>query len=533
MEEVKPDRYRILVTGEILPEGLALLQAEPDFQVDVRTGLPRAELLKIIPAYHALVTRSETAIDRELLDAGENLKVVARGGVGLDNVDIDYASHKGVAVMNTPGANTIAAVEHTIGILLALCRRIPWAHHSVRSGEWKRKKFLGTQLQGKTLGIIGLGRIGSRVAIRLQAFEMQVIAYDPYVSVDKAEQIGVPLVEFDELLQRSDVLTIHAPLTEETFHMISASEIARMKDGALLVNAARGPIVDPEALYEALTSGKLAGAAMDVFEEEPPKGCKLLQLDNVVATPHIGANTVEAQINVAVQLAEQVIAALKRDEFENSVNMPIASREEYQRLRPFLELAEKIGKLQVQTVPGRVAEVSVEYYGDISKYVKPLTVAVLKGILAPILREKVNYINAPYIADERHIRVRQTRSFEPVDYTNLMRVTITTDQAEQTVAGTLLSRTIPRIVEIDGFGLDVEPSGRFLIVRNYDRPGVIGRVGTILGNAGVNIAEWRLGRLRRDEEALAIVKVDDPVPKTVIEEIERLDDVVRVLPFEL
>lgn len=533
MEEAKPDRYKILVTGEILPEGLALLQAEPDFDVDVKVGLPREELLRVLPPYHALITRSETSIDKELLDAGENLRVVARGGVGLDNVDIDYASLKGVAVMNTPGANTIAAVEHTIGLILSLCRKIPYAHNSLRAGEWKRKKFLGTQLQGKTLGIIGLGRIGSRVATRMKAFEMRVIAYDPYVNVEKAEQLGVPLVEFDQLLRQSDIVTIHAPLTDETFHMISHREINLMKDGAMLINAARGPIVDSEALYHALTTGKLAGAAMDVFEEEPPRDLKLLQLDNVVVTPHIGANTVEAQVNVAVQLAKQVIAALKHDEFENSVNMPIASREEFLRLRPFLDLAERIGKMHVQTVQGRIQAVAVEYYGEIANYVKPLTVAVLKGILTPILREKVNYINAPYIADERRVRVSQTRTFEPEDYTNLMRVHVRTDRDKQSIAGTLLAKGIPRIVEIDGYGLDVEPEGRFLIIKNYDRPGVIGKVGTILGNARVNIAEWRLGRLRPHDLALAVVKVDDPVPEDVIREIEKVEDVVQVVPFEL
>ncbi len=517
--------YRILITDDLSREGLAILDAAPDVQYDVIKRPPRQELLARARDYDAIIIRSGTPLDAEVFAAAApRLRVVGRAGVGLDNLDVAAATRHGVLVMNTPEANTLAAVEHTLAMMLALCRRIPQAHASLRAGAWERSKFMGIQLSGRVLGIIGLGRIGSRVAARCQALGMEVIAYDPYISEDVAERLRVELVaELDELLARSDIITMHMPLTEETRGMLGEAQFARMKDGVRIINCARGAIVDEGALYRALVSGKVAGAALDVFSEEPPRSetlRALLALDNLVATPHIGASTVEAQQDASVQIVRGVLSALRGEGYPHAVNLPFAEGADYQALLPYLRLAEKIGSLQMQLIRGRVNRVEVDVQGEeIANQVKAITVALLKGLLAPILKDTVNYVNAPALAAERGITVAQVHREESGDYPNLISCRVISTQEARLVEGSLFSRARPRIVRIDEYPMDVQPVGNILIISSRDVPGVMGRIGTILGNHNLNIAEWRLGRTAPGEWELSFINMDSPVPDEVIREI--------------
>jgi len=525
--------YRILITDDLSAEGLAILKEAPDVQYDVVKRPSRQELLTRIHDYDAIIVRSSTSLDADIFAAAPRLRVVGRAGVGLDGIDVAAATHNGTLVMNTPEANTLAAVEVTLALLLALCRRVPQAHASLRAGLWERSKFMGVQLAGKVLGIIGLGRIGSRVATRCQALGMEVIAYDPYISEEVAERLRVELVaELDELLARSDIVSIHMPLTEETRGLLGEEQFARMKDGARLINCARGAIVDEAALYRALVSGKLAGAALDVFSEEPPRNetlRALLALDNVVATPHIGASTVEAQQDASIQIVRGVLAALHGEGYPHAVNLPFADGADYQALLPYLRLAEKIGSLQMQLIRGRVVRVEVDVRGEeIANQVKAITVALLKGLLEPILKETVNYVNAPTLAAERGITVAQVHREESEDYSNLISCRVISSLETHLVAGSLFSRARPRIVQIDEYPMDVQPVGNVLIITSRDVPGVIGRIGTILGSHGLNIAEWRLGRLVPGESVLSFVNMDSPVPDEVCREIAAASTVMDV-----
>jgi D-3-phosphoglycerate dehydrogenase len=419
-------------------------------------------------------------------------------------------------------------------LLLAVCRHLPLANASIKRGEWTRARFLGTQLSEKTLGVIGLGRIGSRVATRCQAFGMKVIAYDPYIAEEVADRIHVRLAsELDELLAQSDVITIHTPLTEETKGMIGACEIARMKERALLINCARGGIVDEQALYDALLSGRIAGAGIDVYSSEPPKNdavlLKLLALDHVIATPHIGANTVEAQRDVAVQIVQQVIDALRGINFRNVVNLPFAEGVDYRSLAPYMTLAEKVGSLHMQLIHGRIDRVEVEFRGEeVEGHVKPLTVALLKGMLAPILSDAVNYVNAPRLAEERGIAVSQTRHPAAEDYSNVILCRAHSNKETRLVGGALFLHTQPRIVLLDDFRIDALPHGPALILANRDVPGVIGKVGTLLGEHGINIAEWQMGRSGPGGEAVSFINIDTPVGDEVMRELRALPTIVDV-----
>ncbi len=524
---------RILITDDIGPAGLALLDAAADIGYDVVQLPSREKMLAIIGGYDAVITRSGTALTADVFDAAQKLKVAGRAGVGMDNVDIDAATLRGVLVMNTPEANTLAATELTMTLMLALCRHLPSANASVKQGEWTRSKFLGTQLNDKTLGVIGLGRIGSRVATRCQAFGMKVLAYDPYLAEEVAERIHVHLVgELDELLTQSHIITVHTPLTDETRGMIGAREIARMKDRVLLVNCARGGIYDEQAVYDGLVSGRIAGAALDVYGTEPPRTdllTKLLALDNVVATPHIGANTVEAQRDVAVQIVQQVIDALRGLNFRNVVNLPFAEGVDYRSLAPYMTLAEKIGSLHMQLIRGRIGRVEVEFRGEeIDAHVKPLTVALLKGMLAPILSDAVNYVNAPRLAEERGIAVSQTRHPAAEDYSNVILCRVISTKETRLIGGALFLHTQPRIVLLDEFRVDALPQGPALILSNQDVPGVIGRVGTLLGAHNINIAEWRMGRSAPGGMAVSYINIDTPVNDEVLNQLRALAPIVDV-----
>ncbi|MCS7055828.1 MAG: phosphoglycerate dehydrogenase [Thermoflexales bacterium] len=521
--------FNILIPDDLSAAGLELLHSDPTVRVDVVKKMSRAELLERIPEYHALIVRSETKVDAEVIARGSKLRVIGRAGIGVDTIDVEAATHRGIIVMNTPQANTTATCEHTIAMMLALARNIPQADASLRRGEWTRSKFMGVQLHGKTLGVIGLGRIGTQVAKRAQCFGMEVIAYDPYVSEETARANKVVLVSLDELLAQSDFITLHSSLTQSSRGLLDGAAIAKMKPGARVINVARGALVDSKALYEALASGKLAGAALDVFEEEPlPADSPLLTLPNVVLTPHLGASTVEAQRDVSIQIAEQVLDALHERDVRNAVNFPPIDPAAWPIIRPYLKLAEKLGRLQAGLMEGRLSRIEVEYRGsDVAPHVKPLTVALLRGLLEPILGgEKVNYVNAPVIANERGIVVTQALNLTSSDYTNLVSCRVTTDHEERTIAGTLFDGSEPHIVQIDHFRIDAVPEGLVLVISSRDVPGVIGRVGTILGANYVNIAEYRLGRTKPGDRALSFINLDNPVPDYAMKALRDLPEVV-------
>jgi len=527
--------YRILITDDLSPQALERLQAAQDVSFELVRGPSREELREVLPEYDALIVRSSVRVDADLLATTTRLKVVGRAGAGLDNVDIDAASLRGVIVMNTPGANTIATAEHTMALLLALCRQVPQADASLRAGQWTRSKFIGVQLYRKTLGIVGLGRVGAQVARQAQAFGMTVVAFDPYISDDVARELKVTLVELEELLANSDFIALHSALTPETRSMIDAAAIARMKPGARLVNCARGGLVDEAALIDALRSGSIAGAALDVFGAEPlPPDSPLRALPNIVLTPHIAASTVEAQRDVGTQIVDQVLAALRGEDFRNAVNMPVVDAGIFRLLSPYLLLAEKLGSLQMQLAEGPVKRVEVEFQGEeVADQVKPLTVALLKGLLDPITDTPVNYISAPHLAMQRGISVSETRGLPTPNYANLLSCRAEWEGGERLVSGSLLGHEYPRIVQMDAFRIDAQPEGVVLIMENVDAPGVVGRVGTLLGSHDINIAEWRLGRTARGGQALSFINLDSPASRQALSQLVQLEGVTRVRQVRL
>jgi D-3-phosphoglycerate dehydrogenase len=522
--------YHILITDTLSPQALELLDAAEDASYDVVQRPSPEQLHEIMPDYDALIIRSSTRVDADLLAAAPRLQVVGRAGMGLDNVDIDAASLKGVIVMNTPGANATATAEHTLALLLALVRHVPQADTSLRAGEWARSRFVGTELYGKTLGVVGLGRIGARVAQRGQVFGMSVVAFDPYISDEVARELKVTLADLDELLAQADFITLHAALTPETRGLVNAERIARMKPGVRIVNCARGALIDQAALVDALQSGHVAGAALDVFEDEPlPADSPLRGLPNVVLTPHLAASTAEALRDVGTQIVHQVLAALRGEDFRNAVNMPVADAAVIRELRPFLLLAEKLGSLQMQLSQGRIKRVEVEFQGDVvAEHAKPLTIALLKGLLDPISDTPVNYISAPLWATQRGISVSETRGLLTSQYANLISCRVFWDDGKRLVAGSLLGREAPRVVQIDSFRMDAQPEGIILVMESLDVPGVIGRVGTVLGMQGINIAEWRLGRVAAGREALSFINLDSTAPPEVLDGLLQLDGVTGV-----
>jgi D-3-phosphoglycerate dehydrogenase len=512
----------VLVTDSLHESGVEVLRAE-GLPVDVILTVPPAELARRIEPYAGLIVRSATRVTAEVVEAAGALEVIGRAGVGLDNVDVDAASRRGVVCMNTPGGNTIAAAEHTVAMLLAVARKLPQAHAYLKGGKWERERFLGAEVYGKTLGIIGLGRIGAEVARRAQGFAMTVVAYDPYLGEEVAQRLGVELVDLDTLYRRADFVTVHVPLTRETRGLIGARELAKMKDGVRLVNCARGGIVDEGALAAAIQSGKVVGAGLDVFETEPPWGSPLLDLEPVVVTPHLGASTEEAQTAVAVTIAQQVADLLLRGIVRNAVNAPSVDPELLKELGPYLGLAGKLGSFLGQVCEGRMQEVTLTYAGEVASLaVQPLTVTFLRGLLAVILEENVTDVNAPYLARQRGIRVVESRTPVSEDFASLLTAELRTDVATRRVAGTLFHRREPRLVRLDGFGLEAHLAGWMLVFSNDDVPGVIGRIGTLFGGHGINIAGMQLGRERPGGRAVSILNLDSPVPDAVLAELRAL-----------
>lgn len=521
--------YHILVVDQILPEGLAVLRAAPDAVTD-DLRLTRAELLARVPDYDALIIRSGTAIDHDLIEQSVRLKVIGRAGISLNNVDIAAATERGVMVLNTPQANSLATAEHTLALMLAVCRHLPQAEAALRQRVWERSRFLGTQLQGKTLGLVGFGRVGQLVAVRALAFGMDVLAYDPYLDLELARQLRVTVVPFGDVLARADFVSLHATLTPDTHHLIGAVELASTKPGAMLVNTAHGDLIDEHALHTALTSGHLAGAALDVFTHEPPFDSPLLQLPNVVCTPHLGASTVEAQRNVSIQVAEQVLEALRGTDYRNVVNLPFIPGPNFQQTRPYLDLAEKIGALHAQLAGGPITQVEVEVKGEgMTDWVKPVAVALLKGMLGA----EANYINAPALAAERGLMISQTRGLPGADYKNLILCRARWNSGQRLIAGTLFGGVESRIVLLDNFRMDAKPEGTVLVMFSRDVPGVIGKVGTLLYQFAINVAEWRLGRDAPGGTALSFINLDAPMSMEGLAALRALPEVVEARTVRL
>jgi len=528
---------RVLITDGLSKEGLEILKSSGKIEVDVKKGIEKEELLKIIKNYDGLIVRSATKATQQLIDATDgNLKVIGRAGIGVDNIDIPYATKNGIVVMNTPEANAITTAEHAIAIMFALARKIPQAHNSLLSGKWERDKFRGKEVYGKTFGIIGLGNIGKLVAERALGLKMKVIACDPFITAEAASKLGVELVELEGLIENAEIITIHTPLTPETKDLINKDTFAKMKEGVIIINCARGGIVNEADLVVALKEGKIGGAALDVYVNEPPASDhELFSIDdNVVFTPHLGASTQEAQEKVGIAMAQQIVDFLVNGVVTNAVNMPSLSIEVLKRMKPYLILLEKLGSLQGQLCKGGIKEIRIEYKGDVSEFdVSPLTVAALKGFLTPIMDVIVSYVNAPVIAKDKGIRVVESKSSDSEDYTSLVTIQVKTDEGKSRVSGTIFGRVEPRIVAVNGFPIDVIPEGYLLINENSDKPGFIGALCTLLGSKNVNIARLHLGRESIGGKAISFINIDSPVSKEIEQEISKLPDHISVTQVKL
>lgn len=525
---------KILVSDPLAEEGIKILEKEKNFTVDVKTKLPPAELKKVIKDYDALIVRSGTKVTSDIISGAKKLKIIGRAGVGIDNVDVAAASKKGIIVMNAPAGNTISTAEHTMSMMLALSRNIPQADASMREGKWDRKKFMGTELYNKTLGIIGLGRIGAEVAKRALSFKMKVLAYDPYLSAEKAKKMDVELADFKTILKQSDYITVHTPFTDETKHLIGKDELEIMKNGVRILNCARGGIIDEKALDSAIESGKVAGAALDVYEKEPPTDSPLLKRPNVVMTPHLGASTEEAQVNVAIDIAESVRDAMLDRGIRNSVNVPSVDSETLKNLQPYFSLAEKIGLLQNQLAEGHVRKVKVKYVGDVTGYdVTPITMAIVKGLLSPILEETINYMNALLVAKNRGVEVSESKTSEIMDFANAIAVTVETNKGKNLVIGSLFTKTDPRIIRINNFYVDLIPKGHLVYISNRDLPGVVGSIGTILGKNNINIAGMTFGRIKPGGDAITVLNIDNAPTPAVMQKLRKTKNINDVKAMEL
>ncbi|MER3524686.1 MAG: phosphoglycerate dehydrogenase [Ignavibacteria bacterium] len=525
---------KILVSDQLEQSCIDILVSE-GFEVDNKPGLPADELQRIIGEYDALVVRSATKVTADVLTRASRLKIVGRAGTGVDNIDVPAATRKGILVMNTPGGNTISAAEHTVSMLLALARNIPQAHASLVQGKWERKKYTGVEVFEKTLGVVGLGKIGREVASRCQAFGMRVIGYDPVLSNEVAARLNIELVSLEELFRRSDFITLHTPLTNETKGMLNDTTLARCKRGVRIVNCARGGIVDEQALLQALQSGHVGGAALDVFEEEPPKNTALLQHERVVVTPHLGASTEEAQEKVAVQIAHQIADALKERGYTGLVNgeaLQLAMNEEY---RPYAVLGEKLGSLAAQLTTDKLEGITIGAAGELAVASLALVkIGVMKGMLSHVLPEPVNFVNAPLHAAEMGLVVNEQRDAEADNFTNLLRLRYRSRGTWHELAGTVYGRSSIRLVKLDGFRFEVNPEGVLLIYNNVDKPGMLARVGAILAQHHVNIAAVALSRTGAGENALTVMNVDSDLPSGVLRALEREEGIsdLRIVRFD-
>jgi D-3-phosphoglycerate dehydrogenase len=515
---------KIIVTDEVAAEGLALLEQDPRIEMEVKLGLSKEELLAVIGGYEVIITRSGTTVDKELLDAATKLKMVARAGVGIDNVDVDYASSRGVIVVNAPFGNTNSAAEHTLALLLSVCRNVTKANASLKSGEWKRAPFTGVELKGKTAGVIGLGKVGGRVATRLKAFECEVLACDPYISVKRAHDLGVKLVSHDEIYKQCDIVTVHTPLNEETRDMIGAREFALMQDGVIILNVCRGGVINEEALLANLKNNKISLAAIDVYSVEPPKTDTLKELiaqPQLIVTPHLGANTVEAQINVAVDVSKEILNYLDEQPLENAVNIPRFDMALMEQMRPFMNLIRVMSDFAIQLVEKNPAKVIFGYTGQIAHYdCSPLTVFGLSALLNRMVEQDVNMVNASLIAEQMGIVVEESKSTLSDAFSNLVTLVIENSAGKRRlIAGTLFEGK-PRIVRLRDYTMDFSPEEHMLLIHYGDRPGMIGKIGTIMGKHDINIASMNLGRSEKKGEAMVILSLDSAVPPAVVREVQ-------------
>ncbi len=525
---------KVLISDPLSNVGVEILRGTQGISVDINTGLSPEELKAIIGAYDALVIRSATKVTKDIISAADNLKVIGRAGIGLDNVDIPAASQRGIVVMNTPEGNTVTTAEHTIAMIMSLSRNIPQATASLKQGKWEKKKFKGRELFNKTLGLIGAGNIGRIVADRAKGLKMKVIVHDPYIKPETIEKLDLEPVSFEDLLQRADYISIHTPKTNETTNMINRETIAKMKKGAMVINCARGGIVNEDDLYEALSSGYLGGAAIDVFSTEPPGDIKLMGLSNFICTPHLGASTMEAQDKVAKDIADQIVLYLLHGTVKNAVNVPSISAELMNILRPWVTLVERLGLLQSQLADSAVLEANIDCFGAITDYdITPLTTAMLKGLMTPILKDDVNFVNAPFVAADRGIKVVESKSRTSEDLSSLVKVTIKTLDGESVVSGTIIGKKMPRILQINNFRLEAVPEGHNLLIHNQDSPGVIGLIGTTLGNHGINISRMQVGEEKDKGQNVILLTTDIIVDDKVIEELAGKDHIFSVRRIEL
>ena len=524
---------KILVSDNLSKQGVEILQKEAGIEVDVNTGLAKEELIKIIPQYDGLIVRSATKVTADVIAAATNLKVIGRAGVGVDNIDLEAAGKKGIIVMNAPDGNMITTAEHAMAMMLSMSRNIPQANASVKDKKWSPKNFMGVELYSKTMGIIGLGRIGSVVAERAKGFAMKIIAYDPFVSKEQAEKIGVEIVELKDLLQRSDFISLHSPKVGDK-PLLGKDEFNSVKPGVRIINCARGELIDEAALIQAIKDGKVAQAALDVYSKEPLNpDSPLLDVPEIICTPHLGASTGEAQDKVAIAICDQLIDFLKYGSIRNAVNMPSIDEETLKQIKPYLDLGSDLGQLASQLVEGPITQVKVQYNGDVSNLnVEPITICVLKGLLTRSL-EGVNMVNAPFIAKERGIEVQELKSNEIKDYTSTIQVQVTTKQGSRDITGSIFGKGDPRIVRFDEYNFEAVISKHMLILSNKDVPGVIGKLGNVLGKNNINIAGFHLGRLEKTGNAVSVVNIDSPPTSETLRELREIPNVVEVFSVVL
>lgn len=525
---------KVLVSDKLGEAGIRLFEDADGIDVDVNIGLAPDELKKIINVYDALVVRSATKVTEEILEAATSLKVVGRAGIGLDNVDIPAATKRGVVVMNTPGGNVVTTAEHAISMMLSLTRNIPRGTATLKANRWDKKLLQGHEIFNKVLGVIGFGNIGSIVADRARGLRMKVIVADPHITPERIEKAGFEPVSLDELYKRADYITVHVPKLEKTLGLLNKDTFAKMKDGVMVINCARGGIINEVDLLEALKQGKVAGAALDVFETEPPGENPLLELDNVICTPHLGASTAEAQTNVAVAVAEQIIAYLTSGTVINAVNAPSVTGELLEQLSPLLTLGDRMGCLQAQLAEGPAKEISIEYTGDFRGLdLAPVTTALLKGFLTPALKDDVNFVNAGILAKERGARVMETKSADAKDFISLIKVIVKSDKSTHTVSGTIYGKAEPKIVRIDNFRVEMVPHGYVLLVHNQDKPGAIGSIGQVLGDRGINIARMQVGQESDENRNFIVIETDIGPSEAVIEELRNLSLINNVIAVQL
>jgi D-3-phosphoglycerate dehydrogenase len=523
---------KVLVADPIAPEGIEILKKSAD--VDVKTGLKPEELISIIGEYEGLMVRSETKVTAKVIEAGKKLQVIARAGVGIDNIDVEAATQRGIVVVNAPTANTMAAAEHSIALMLALARHIPQAHESLRGGAWKRQNYVGVEVRNKTLGIVGLGNVGSEVARRVQGFQMRVLGYDPYVSPEYARNLRVELVPLDQIIREADFITLHLPLTPQSKNMIGAKELSQMKPTVRIINCARGGLIDEQALDQALREGKIAGAALDVFAQEPPKDSPLLKNERVIVTPHLGASTQEAQANVAIDAAQQIISVLNGQPVRYAVNAPLISAEMMPILAPYLKVATAVGRMIAQLGEGQMSSIDIGYEGEIAKYdLTAVKAGVIGGLLQEISEERINVVNANLVAKRRGLRVTEHKDSACENYTSLITVAVTTSAGVATCAGTVMRGDL-HIVRVNDYWIDIVPKGGYFLFSDHrDRPGIIGAVGNVTGSSDINVSSMQLARLKPRGQALMVLELDEPMNEAQIKQILAIPDIFTAKLVEL